>query len=56
MTKVFLVLLINMSRGPAMTTMPEPYTYDECKQLGQDFKSVDPYNRQYFCIVTPKPS
>lgn len=52
-TATFLVLVMLSGRSDAMTTIPQPYRYSECKERGEDFVSVDRTNRRYFCIVAP---
>jgi hypothetical protein len=52
-TLTFLILVLYGGRDPAMTTLPQPYHYEECKARGEDFVSVDRINRRYFCIVAP---
>lgn len=53
-TPAFLVLVLLAGNGSSsMTTMPETYPYSECKARGEDFISISPGMRRYFCIVAP---
>lgn len=53
MAMTFLILVMLGGRETAMTTIPQPYAYEQCKARGEDFVSIDRINRHYFCILAP---